>query len=151
TGQYVDIGRLDKHDLTIDWDDDNDTANATFDIPAIHDADGNAILLVGDLISSSTDDSVLLITAVNAVNGQVSFSVQHQYLDDGLADGVNGANGTASDTSTIEVTVADDDTGVSATVSENVLVSNVVPVVTLNDVTGINENSVAVLTGQYVD
>ena len=38
--------------------------------------------------------------------GQVGFSVQHQYLDDGLAPG----NDTASDTSTIGVTVADDDT-----------------------------------------
>ena len=49
---------------------------------------------------------VLTITSINATTGQVSFSVQHQYLDDGLAPG----NGTTSDISTIGVTVADDDT-----------------------------------------
>ena len=64
-----------------------------------------ATLHVGDMISSSTDSAVLTITSINAITGQVGFSVQHQYLDDGLALG----NNTISDVSNIGVTVADDD------------------------------------------
>ena len=65
-----------------------------------------ATLNVGDTFNSSTDSAVLTITSINGLTGQVGFTVQHQYLDDGLAPG----NNTASDTSTIGVTVADDDT-----------------------------------------
>src|SRR6185312_5632009 len=62
------------------------------------------------------------ITAIDATTGQVSFSVQHQYLDDGLAPG----NGTTSDVSIIGVTVLDDDTQ-SGSNTTKVTVHNVAP------------------------
>ncbi len=150
TGSYTDIGLLDTHTLTINWDDPNDPQLSTFAVPAIRDAAGNPTLAVGQTISSSTDEAVLTITAINAATGQVSFSVQHQYLDDGIADGVNGANNTASDTSTITVTVADDDLATN-TASTTVVVNNVAPSVSLNGVSAINENSIATLTGSFTD
>jgi len=101
---------------------------------------------VGDAINSSTDSAVLTITSINAATGQVGFSVQHQYLDDGLALG----NNTTSDTSTIGVTVADDDTQ-SGSNSTTVVVHNVAPTVALNSVPNISENGVATLTGSYTD
>ena len=146
TGSYTDIGLLDGHTLTVDWDDPNNGANSTFAIDAIRDAAGNPTLSVGDTFNSSTDSAVLTITAINAATGQVSFSVQHQYLDDGLAPG----NSTTSDGSTIAVTIADDD-GQSANDTEAVLVNNVAPTVTLNAVPAINENGSATLTGSYTD
>ena len=72
--------------------------------------------------------------------------VQHQYLDDGLAPG----NNTTSDTSTIGVTVADDDAQ-SGSSTAAVTVHNVTPSVALNSVPDINENGVATLTGSYTD
>ena len=146
TGTYTDIGLLDGHTLTVDWDDPNNATDATFTIPAIRDAAGVATLNVGDTFNSSTDAAVLTITSVNTLTGQVAFSVQHQYLDDGLAPG----NNTASDTSTIGVTVADDDTQ-SGSDTEPVLVKNVAPTVSLNVVPDINENGTATLTGTYTD
>jgi len=146
TGSYTDIGLLDQHVVTVNWGDPNDSQLSTFNIPAIQDAAGAPTLTVGQMFVSSTDEALLTITAINATTGQVSFSVQHQYLDDGLAPG----NGTTSDTSTITVTVADDDTGTNfATTS--VLISNVAPTVALGSVSAINENGSATLTGSYTD
>src|SRR6185436_15846486 len=101
--------------------------------------------------STSGDGAVLTITAFNATTGLVTFTVQHQYLDDGLATTTPpGGNNTASDTSTITVTVADDDTQ-SGNNTTTVLVNNVTPSVALNVVSAINENGIATLTGSYTD
>jgi hypothetical protein len=146
TGSYTDIGLLDGHVLTVDWNDPNNSALSTFTVDAIRDAAGVLTLSAGDTFSSSTDGAILMITSVNVTTGEVSFSVQHQYLDDGLAPG----NGTTSDISTIGVTVLDDDTqsgGDTATVTVN----NVAPVVLLSAVPDINENGIATLTGSYTD
>jgi len=146
TGSYTDIGLLDVHTLTIDWGDPNNSADSTFTINAIRNAAGVATLNVGDTFNSVTDGAVLTITSVNAITGQVGFSVQHQYLDDGLAPG----NGTTSDISMIDVAVFDDDTG-SVTTGTTVLVHNVAPTVALDAVAPINENGVATVTGSYTD
>ena len=146
TGSYTDIGRLDDHMLTVDWDDPNNTTDSTFTIPAIRDAVGVPTLAVNDTFNSSTDTAVLTITAINATTGQVSFSVQHQYLDDGLAPG----NTTTNDISTIGVIVADDD-GQSGNSTTTVTVNNVAPSLVLNAVPSINENGTATLTGSYTD
>lgn len=153
TGSYTDIGILDTHTVVVDWDDPNDTHVidwddpnncdlSSFTIPAIRDAAGNPTLAVGQTIASSTDEAVLTITAINATTGQVSFSVQHQYLDDGVAPG----NSFSSDTSTITVTVADDDTGSNAA-STTVVVNNVNPVLTVSAPITINEGSLLDLLG----
>ena len=89
---------------------------------------------------------MLTITSINEATGKVGFSVQHQYLDDGVAPG----NNTASDTSTIGVTVADDDTE-NGSDTETVQVNNIAPTVSLNAVSDINENGTATLTGSYTD
>ena len=105
--RYTDIGLLDAHTLTVNWDDPNNATDSTFAIPAIRNAAGMATLNVGDTFNSSTDGAVPHDHVdQRARPARSTFSVQHQYLDDGLAPG----NNTASDTSTIGVTVADDDT-----------------------------------------
>ena len=142
TGTYTDIGLLDAHTLTVDWDDPNNGLDSTFAINAIQNAAGAATLFVGDTFSSSTDSAILTITSIDVTTGQVGFSVQHQYLDDGLALG----NDTASDASTIGVTVADDDTQ-SGSDTVTFTVHNVAPAVVLNAVPDINENGIATLTG----
>ncbi|MAS94337.1 MAG: hypothetical protein CMO55_14155 [Verrucomicrobiales bacterium] len=153
TGTITDIGRLDSHRLVLDWDDANDTADATFDLTAIYEADsanGSLTQLLGTAgyttFNSSTDDSVLTITGVNATTGEITFSVTHQYLDDGPANG----NATASDVLTISATVTDDD-GESGNTTANVTVSNVAPVLSLDPVSGIDESGTAVLTGTITD
>jgi hypothetical protein len=146
TGNYTDVGLLDAHAVTIDWDDPNNGLHSTFAVSAIQNAAGTATLHVGDAFSSSTDSATLTITSLNAATGQVSFTVQHQYLDDGLALG----NNTASDVSTIGVTVADDDAQ-SGSQTATITVHNVTPAVALNAVPDINENGVATLTGSFTD
>ena len=146
TGSYTDIGLLDAHAVTVDWDDPNNGLDSTFAVNAIRNAAGAATLNVGDTFSSSTDGAILTITAIDTTTGQVSFSVQHQYLDDGLALG----NNTISDVSMIGVTVADDDTQ-SGNQTATITVHNVTPAVALNAVPDINENGVATLTGSYTD
>ncbi len=146
TGSYTDIGLLDVHTLTVNWGDPNNAADSTFTVSAIENAAGMATLSVGDMFNSSTDGAVLTITSVNASTGQVGYSVQHQYLDDGLAPG----NGTSSDTSTIMVSVADDD-GQTGSSTTTVTVHNVTPSVALDVVPDINENGTATLTGSYTD
>lgn len=79
--------------------------------------------------------------------GQRSFSLSHQYLDDGPSPG----NGTASDDYTITATVTDDDTG-SDSVSAVITVNNVAPTVYDLAVTSpIDENDFVTLTGSYTD
>ena len=120
---------MDAHTVTVNWGDPNNGLASTFSVNAIEDAAGTATLNVGDTFSSSTDSAVLTITSIDAATGQVGFSVQHQYLDDGLALG----NGTISDTSVIGVTVADDDAQ-SGNTTTSVIVHNVAPAVALNAV-----------------
>ena len=146
TGSYTDIGLLDAHTVTVNWADPNNGSASTFAVSAIQNAAGAATLHVGDTFNSSTDSAVLTITTIDATTGQVGFTVQHQYLDDGLALG----NNTISDVSIIGVTVADDDTQ-SGSNTTSVTVHNVSPAVALNSVTDINENGVATLTGTYTD
>jgi hypothetical protein len=146
TGSYTDIGLLDAHTVTVNWADSNNGAASTFAVSVIRNAAGTATLSVGQTFNSSTDGSVLTITSINAATGQVGFSVQHQYLDDGLALG----NNTISDVSIIGVTVADDDAQ-SGNNTTPVTVHNVTPSVALNSVTDINENGVATVTGSYTD
>ncbi|HVT26667.1 MAG TPA: PKD domain-containing protein, partial [Lacipirellulaceae bacterium] len=146
TGTYTDPGIQDSQTLTVHWDDPNKSSASTFAIGAIQNSAGMSTLSVGQLFNSSTDSAVLTITSINSSTGDVGFSVQHRYLDDGLAPG----NGTISDTSTVMVTVKDDDgqTGSSTTM---VTVSNVTPSVVLNAVSDINENGFATLLGSFTD
>jgi hypothetical protein len=144
TGSFTDVGLRDLHGVTINWGDPNNSANSQFVLSAV------GSLTVGQLFASGTedDDTVLTITSVNPTTGQVGFSVQHQYADDGTAPG----NATTSDSSTITVTVNDDD-GQSASSTTAVTVSNVAP--TLSDLSPatqtINEGTVATVTTTITD
>src|SRR5204863_1454958 len=80
TGSYTDIGLLDAHTLTVQWDDPNNSLDSTFAVSAIQNAAGTATLHLGDTFSSSTDSAILTITSINTATGQVGYSVQHQYL-----------------------------------------------------------------------
>ena len=158
-GTITDIGRLDSHDVTIDWDDVNDTANSTFELDpifSINTATGDLTqeLLEGETFTSTNANdpgTVLTVNTVDTVNGVITFTVRHQYLDDGLAAGQPaGSNGSAFDTSTISVTVDDDDTG-TVTKTDDVTVTNVTPNLVLDDVLNILENGTAVLKGTITD
>lgn len=117
TDSFTDPDLLNTHDLTIDWDDPNNAADSTFALGATSD------LSVGDTFYSSTDGAVLTVTAISG--GTVSFSVDHQYLDDGPAPG----NGTPLDLSTIGLIVNDHDASVAS-----VLIKNVPPVIATDSV-----------------
>jgi len=104
TVTYRDAGLPDSHEAVISWDDPNDGSDSTFALPGIN------TLVVGQQFTSSTDGAVATVTAVNGLTGDVTIATSHQYLDDGIAPG----NDTSSDTSTISVTVSDDDGGVTA-------------------------------------
>ena len=106
TGTFHDPGLLDEHQLTVNWDDPNSAANATFFLP------GTNSLSLGAVFNSSTDGSLLEITAVDLLTGDVGFSAAHVYADDGAAPG----NGSVQDSSTIQVTLTDDDLGVAGSV-----------------------------------
>ena len=146
TGSYTDIGVEDAHTVTVNWADANNGSPSTFAVPAIQDSTGTPTLSVGDTFSSSTDAAILTITSIDAATGQVGFSVQHQYLDDGLAPG----NSTNSDPSIIGVTVVDDDAN-SGSGSTTLTVHNVIPIVSLNSVADISENGIATVSGSYTD
>lgn len=142
-GSFFDAGRYDEHDLIVDWDDPNYGTNSTFAI------DPTVSLSVNDTFNSSTDSAVLTITSVSG--GTVGFTVQHQYLDDGVAPG----NGTAEDTSSITVTVSDDDLGDGADTTD-VLVQNVDPVITLttnsaSSETKAEEDEPVTISGNFTD
>ena len=142
TGSYTDPGVLDAHTLAVNWNDPNASPPSTFSIPAIRNAAGIPTLSVGQTFSSSTDEAVLTIIFINSVTGQVDFSVQHQYLDDGLAPG----NATIQDTSTISVTVTDDESE-SGSDTETVLVKNVAPVLNVAPNQTVNEGQLLNLSG----
>src|SRR6185436_3094247 len=71
---------------------------------------------------------------------------QHLYLDDGPA----GGNATASDVSTISVSVTDLD-GQSGANTTPVTISDAAPTVALNPVSNIAVNGTAMLTGTFTD
>lgn len=163
TGSFTDVGLLDSHQISIDWDDDNDQANATFNLDSIFrvDTSDGSLTQVLDTagftsFNSTTDDSVLTINSVDTVNGVVEFTVTHQYLDDGLALYAGaaspwpGANGTPSDVSTIVAVVRDDDTGFGS-VATDLVVNNVAPSISVGVDTTISENGTATLTGTITD
>ncbi|GAA5508449.1 PKD domain-containing protein [Novipirellula caenicola] len=142
TGSFTDIGLSDSHRLTVDWDDPNNAVNSVFELD-----DTNNLL--GSY--SSTDGATLTITGVNLSTGQVDFSVQHQYLDDGASGSTwPGANGSDADSTTINVLVEDDDDE-SGEADTTFTVNNVAPVVALGTVADIDENGTATLTGSFTD
>jgi hypothetical protein len=138
TGSFTDTDLTDAHTATINWGDPNNTVNSTFTVPA------TSSLTVGQTITSTTDATVLTISSISA--NQVNFSVQHQYLNDGVGTG----NTTNSDTSTITVTVTGGG-GFNESGTTTVVVNDVAPVVALNAVSNISENSSATLTGTVTD
>ena len=146
TGTYTDIGLLDGHSMAINWGDPNNSTASTFSVPAIQNAAGTATLTNGQTFNSTTDSAVLTITSIDTTTGKVGFSVQHQYLDDGVSPG----NATASDTSTISVSVTDLD-GQSGANTTSVTISDAAPSVVLNPVSNIAVNGTATLTGTFTD
>jgi hypothetical protein len=139
-GSFTDTGISDTHTVTINWADSNSPANSTFLVPATNS------LAPNQTVASSTDGATLTVTAVDTATGKVSFSVQHQYLDDGPAPG----NGTPSDSYAITGTVQDDE-GTLGSGGATVVVNNVAPKFANVAVTPINEFGVAHLTGDIVD
>jgi len=140
TGSFTDPGRSDQHILTVNWDDPNNSTDSVFTLSA------TSGLTVGMTFTSSTDGAILTITSVSQLTGEVGFSVQHVFLDDGAAPG----NSTGSDVSTITVTVADDDGG-SGNSSTTVTVTNVNPT-PVTDSAGVAEDStvdIDLLAGAY--
>ena len=142
SGTFTDIGLVDTHSVAVNWADPNNSAASTFAVAP------TGTLTVGQTFNSTTDSAVLTVTAVNTATGAVNFSIaSHQYLDDGVSAGT----GTASDGSTIVVTVADDDGG-AGTGSVGLTVNNVAPAVSNVAVnTPINENGSATVTGTFTD
>lgn len=154
SGTLTDPGLLDTHDVDINWADTNDTTNAHFDLPAIFTinvATGvlTQQLFAGNSFNSTTEDSVLKIVSVNNTTGVITFTVAHQYLDDGVSSVQPGGNGTVSDASTISVTVTDDDLG-TVTQTASVTVSNVGPTLSIS-APNINENGTTTLSGTLTD
>lgn len=148
TGSYTDAGILDGHGMAINWGDPNNSTSSSFTIPALQTATGTTNLTTGQTFNSA-DGAVLTITSVNATTGQIGFSVQHQYLDDG-AVGTSGGNGTANDTSTISVSVTDQD-GQAGAKQVTVNIKDVAPTVSVNQPTAIGLNGTATITGSFTD
>jgi VCBS repeat-containing protein len=143
------------HEIDIDWGDPNNPQSSTFVIPLLKKL---GQLSVGTTIDSTTDNSVLRITGISAVNYSsffdydlsISFEVVHRYLDHGPAPG----NGTASDPSDVYLTIFQDSyfdhRGVAATQTVDIL--NQAPTVTLvpfDDTIG--NGGVAILGGTVAD
>ncbi|MCG8450446.1 MAG: PKD domain-containing protein, partial [Pirellulales bacterium] len=160
TGTITDPGSLDPHRLTIEWDDPNNLLDSVFDVPPILEINPSTgvlspLLMVGDVLMSLTpgDPTVLVITSIDANTGTVGFRSTHQYLDDGVAGAAHpGANGTLSDTSTIRVTVEDDDAGTGSRTA-TVEVLNVDPVINILSVlpSSIKETESVTLSGTFSD
>ena len=148
TGTITDAGRLDSHEVTINWGDVNDTTDAVFDLGALLavdtiDGTTSANLSTGTIVAANGD--ILTITSVNPASGEIGFSVTHRYYDD-------GPTGTFGDDVTISVTVADDDTA-SVTETAVLHINDVASTVTLHAPAAVTENSTATptLTGSYTD
>jgi hypothetical protein len=144
-GIYTDSA-LDAQTVTINWGDPNNAADSTFTIPAVEDSGGNEVLFTGNTFNSSTDGAVLTIAYVRLDIGEVSFSVQHKYINDGPAPG----NNTDHDVSTITIKSTDDD-GQSGTFAASLSIGNVNPSLALNAVPDTSINTTATLTGSFTD
>jgi hypothetical protein len=140
TGDFTDPGVQDTHTVTIDWVDPNNGVNSVFNLPA------TTALVAGQTYNSTTDSAMLTIQAVDQSTGRVDFASAHQYLDDGPAPG----NGTAADSSTITVTVADDDNDVGSDTT-SVTVRNVAPGNFVLNSGTINEGGTFTLNGSFTD
>jgi hypothetical protein len=139
TGTFTDENVGQTHTLVADWGDANNNTDSTFAVPA------TSSLSVNQTINSSTDSAVLTITAVNKTTGVVTFSVQHRYLDDGVAPG----NNTASDNSTARVTVSDG--FASGTDTATITVNDVVPTITDPADTTVSRNTEVSLSTTITD
>ncbi|MDF1739370.1 MAG: VCBS domain-containing protein, partial [Verrucomicrobiales bacterium] len=117
TGDFIDPDLNDTHTITVAWGDPNSLPDSVFTLPKTGEID----LAVEDTFTSAGADSttVLTITSLDKNTGEVTFTVEHQYIDDDVA-------GTPSDDYTVTVTIADDDTGVGSD-SDVITVSNVAP------------------------
>ncbi|MDF1738158.1 MAG: Ig-like domain-containing protein, partial [Verrucomicrobiales bacterium] len=145
SGTISDLGRLDSHEVTINWDDPNDTADAVFDLAALWvvdtiDGKTTASLVSGSVTAANGD---LLVITVDSGTGEISFSVTHRYYDD-------DPSGTFGDDVVVGVTVKDDD---NASVSDTVglHINDVASTVTLDAPGATTENDTLTLTGSYTD
>jgi hypothetical protein len=155
SGTFTDIGLLDSHRVTINWDDVNDQVASIINLPAIYNVNkSNGLrtqwLSPGDTFQSTSAhdlDTILRVDTVDLLSGVITFTVSHQYRNDGAAPG----NATMSDTSTIRVSVSDADQG-SNTASTALTVNNQAPRFSGVAITpSINENDVATLEGTVTD
>lgn len=91
---FTDIGLLDRHDVTVVWDEG--LLNSVFNVAATAD------LIVGDTFTSTSGDgAVLTVSNVVAATGEVTFMVHaHQFATGGIFD--------------VSLTIEDDDAGAAA-------------------------------------
>src|SRR5262245_32295419 len=140
SGTFHDQGTRDTHVITLDWGNPNSSGTSSWTI-------GQTFQLFPGTQVVSQDDRLLTVTAVDQVNGFVSFETTRRYRDDGLV----GGNGTPSDDSLITVNVTDDDTG-SGSSQRTVSVQNATPVVNLDPTpAAINEGAALALSGSFND
>jgi hypothetical protein len=145
-GAYTDPGLLDAQTLSISWNDSNNSAASTFQLPAIQDASGAPTLSVGQTISSQTDNALLTITSIDNATGRVGFSTQHQYVDDGPAPG----DGYYDNGTVISSTITGDDSSQSSTY-RYATISNVAPTISADTPANVSESTPVTLTGTFTD
>ncbi|MBP7998732.1 MAG: DUF11 domain-containing protein [Chloroflexi bacterium] len=124
---------------------------SSVNITSPHNENGTATL-TGTITDPGTQDTFTLTVdwgdgsapqLLNYPAGTTSFSETHTYLDD-------NPTGTASDSYTVNLTLADDDTG-SDTDSDTITINNVAPSLSTLAATNINENGSTTLTGTITD
>jgi hypothetical protein len=145
-GAYTDPGLLDAQTLSISWNDSNNSAASTFQLPAIQDPSGTPTLSVGQTISSQTDNALLTITSIDNATGRVGFSTQHQYVDDGPAPG----DGYSGYTTTINSTITGDDSSQTG-IYRYATISNVAPTISVDTPANTSESTPVTLTGTFTD
>jgi hypothetical protein len=145
-GAYTDPGLLDAQTLSISWGDPNNSAPSTFPLPAIQDPSGTPTLSVGQTISSSTDNTLLTITSIDNATGRVGFSMQHQYVDDGLAPGDDYYDYNTE----INSTITGDDSSQTG-IYRYATISNVAPTISVDTPANVSEDTPVTLTGTFTD
>ena len=144
-GTYTDIGLLDAQTLSFNWGDPSNNAISTFQLPAIQDVSGTPILSVGQVFNSTSDNAVLTITSIDNLTGKVTFSTQHQYLDDGAPnDGYNVYY------PYVAATITGDDTP-SQTIYRYAAIYDQAPTLSVDPVSDVSEGDTLTLTGTYMD